>query len=104
MGFFDGIVKFYKVCTRLIVDLFTDQVKENGNVRKISLHRTILMILVGVALNTWIMHLEIPATMMTFLFTITGVVFGDKALATIKTFGKNGGQNTVVADPEEHGD
>lgn len=104
MGFFSSIGKFYKTCWRLLIDLFTDQVQENGNVRKISLHRTILMILVAVALNTWMMHIEIPATMMTFLLTITGVVFGDKALTTIKTFSKNGGQNAVIADPEEHGD
>ena len=97
-------MKFFKVCGRLITDLFTDQVKENGNVRKISLHRVILLALVGIALQAWMAHVEVPATMMTFLLTITGVVFGDKALSTIKNFGKNSGTPEITVKPEEHGD
>ncbi len=104
MNFFEKLGKLLKTGGRLIIDLFTDQVQENGNVRKISLHRLILIVLVTVALTMWTGHVEIPATMMTFLLTIAGVVFGDKALTVIKSFGKNPNAPEIVVKPEEHGD
>ena len=85
MKIYTKIKAFIDKWGRYIQDLFTDVSQNNGNVRKMSLHRVILIVLVGVAIGMWVGGGEIPGTMLTFLLTITGVVFGDKALSAIKT-------------------
>ena len=104
MKFFDKLGKFFTSIGCMILDLLTDRVKENGNVRKISLGRVCFLILFVASVSIWLSGTDIAANMLVVLSTLLAYVFGSKVTEAITAL--KGGNTTpiVIVNPEEAGD